>query len=102
MYYPTPSPKFLIALLCLAIASLSAQGQQKVPIPTITYEDVSYGDHPNQVVDFWRADVDGTAPLVIFIHGGGFQGGRTRKSPLRKSSSIWTRAYTTPRWSIGY
>ncbi len=34
-----------------------------------------YGDHPNQVIDFRKANVEKTAPLVVFIHGGGFTGG---------------------------
>jgi pimeloyl-ACP methyl ester carboxylesterase len=29
----------------------------------------------NNVIDFWKADVDGPAPLVVFIHGGGFARG---------------------------
>lgn len=41
----------------------------------MTFENVPYGDHPSQVIDFWKADVDSPAPLVIFIHGGGFRGG---------------------------
>lgn len=56
-------------------AANTAQSQQKIPVPAITHENVSYGDHPNQVIDFWKADVSGPAPLVVFIHGGGFSGG---------------------------
>jgi acetyl esterase/lipase len=36
---------------------------------------VPYGDHPNQVIDFRKANVEKPAPLVVFIHGGGFTGG---------------------------
>jgi acetyl esterase len=55
---------------------LSAQTtRQENSLQEITHENVAYGDHPNQVIDFWKADVDGPAPLVIFIHGGGFRGG---------------------------
>ena len=50
----------------------------------ITFENVPYGDHPNQVIDFWQADVKGPAPLVIFIHGGGFTGGSHDKISQEK------------------
>jgi pimeloyl-ACP methyl ester carboxylesterase len=61
---------FLLSVICT-----TAQAQQKTPVPAKTYDDVSYGDHPNQVIDFWRADTNEPAPLVVFIHGGGFSGG---------------------------
>ena len=44
-------------------------------MPTITHENVSYGDHLNYVIEFWKADVTGPAPFVVFIHGGGFSSG---------------------------
>ncbi len=37
--------------------------------------DVSYGPHPNNKLDLWLAKSDRPAPLVVFIHGGGFVGG---------------------------
>lgn len=65
----------LCSILALSSAQNNAKAQQKNSIPAITYENISYGDHPNQVIDFRRADVDNPAPLVVFIHGGGFTGG---------------------------
>jgi acetyl esterase/lipase len=44
------------------------------PIPP-TFGNVAYGDHPRQVLDFCKADTPGPAPLVIFIHGGGWTNG---------------------------
>ncbi|MGI9470024.1 MAG: alpha/beta hydrolase [Rubripirellula sp.] len=43
------------------------------PAPTIA--DVAYGDHPKQVLHFWKAKSDTPTPLLFFIHGGGWQGG---------------------------
>lgn len=46
--------------------------------PTPDFPDVSYGEHPLQAFDLWLAPPakEGSkAPLCIFIHGGGFQGG---------------------------
>ncbi|MCA1685819.1 MAG: alpha/beta hydrolase [Planctomycetia bacterium] len=46
----------------------------KPPMPP-THENVPYGDHPRQVLDFYKADTKGPAPLVVFIHGGGWTNG---------------------------
>jgi acetyl esterase/lipase len=37
--------------------------------------DVAYGKHPKQVLHFWKAESEKPAPLVFFIHGGGWQNG---------------------------
>ena len=37
--------------------------------------DVAYGPHARHRLDLWRAKVDGPAPVVVFIHGGGWHGG---------------------------
>ena len=66
---------FSSAFLIVDIAGLTVLAQQKPPSPPITYENVSYGDHPNQVIDFRKANVDEPAPLIVYIHGGGFKGG---------------------------
>ena len=66
---------FLSLILLALVTAAAVQAQQGASIPAKTYDDVSYGDHPNQVIDFWKADVDGPAPLVVYIHGGGFKGG---------------------------
>lgn len=34
-----------------------------------------YGDHERNVFDLWMAESEKPAPLVIYIHGGGFTGG---------------------------
>jgi len=73
-----------LAFLTGAIFSSTVQAQQKATVPAITYENVSYGDHPNQVIDFRKADEDGPAPLFLFIHGGGFKGGSHDKVTGKK------------------
>jgi acetyl esterase/lipase len=37
--------------------------------------NVAYGPHKRHVLDLWKAKSDEPAPLVVFIHGGGFRGG---------------------------
>lgn len=70
-----PCHALLFVTFLLSVVCSTAQAQQKAQVPTKTYDDVSYGDHPYQVIDFWKADVNEPAPLVIFIHGGGFSRG---------------------------
>ena len=47
------------------------------PVPPIppTAENVSYGPHARNVLDFWQAKSDKPTPVVFCIHGGGWQGG---------------------------
>jgi acetyl esterase/lipase len=37
--------------------------------------DARNGSHERNVLDLWKATTSGPAPLVVFIHGGGFRGG---------------------------
>lgn len=37
-----------------------------------TYENVAYGPHERNVLDFWQAKSEQPTPLVVVIHGGGF------------------------------
>lgn len=55
----------------------TAGNGKKGPAPT--RENVAYGVHERNVLDFWRAEAEGPRPLVIFIHGGGFTGGDKSK-----------------------
>src|SRR5205823_1565148 len=45
------------------------------PRPAPTAVNVAYGSHERQVLDFWQAKSDRPTPLVLYIHGGGWQGG---------------------------
>jgi acetyl esterase/lipase len=69
----------VIATLCLTAMVASAEeaskpGRSPAPPPP-TQADVAYGSHPKQVMHFWKAETDKPAPVVFFIHGGGWQGG---------------------------
>ena len=81
----TPSARYLFPLIAaIVVSSGTALAQSIRSTLEITNENVSYGEHPNQVLDFWKADVDGAAPLVVFIHGGGFRGGSHDKVQRKK------------------
>ncbi len=43
--------------------------------------DVPYGSHPRQVLDFYQAPSDKPTPVVLYIHGGGWQGGDKKTNP---------------------
>jgi acetyl esterase/lipase len=66
-------------LLVLGITPLWSQQQKKQdpkpaqPAPTAA--NVAYGSHERQVLDFWQAKADRPTPLVLYIHGGGWQNG---------------------------
>src|SRR5262245_18626878 len=51
--------------------------EKKPPVPSIppTHGNVSYGKHERNVLDFWQAKSDKPTPVVICIHGGGWNGG---------------------------
>jgi len=44
-----------------------------------TFVNETYGEHPRNTFDLWRAASVAPAPLVIYIHGGGFTGGDKSK-----------------------
>lgn len=64
-----------------AVAEKPAKGREKKPAPLLppaTAANVAYGSHPKQVMDFWKAPsatAEKPAPLLFYIHGGGWRGG---------------------------
>jgi acetyl esterase/lipase len=48
-----------------------------VPKPTLS--EVRYGSHERHVLDFWKAESPSPVPLVLVIHGGGWQGGEKER-----------------------
>ncbi len=74
----------LLALLLIAPsaafaqATTKAKAKAKKPVarPTPTFANYVYGhDSPRQVFDFWQAKADKPTPVVLLIHGGGWQNG---------------------------
>lgn len=49
-------------------------GDEKAARATAGSTEMAYGSEPLQKLDFWRAKSNG-APLVIFVHGGGWKRG---------------------------
>lgn len=63
------------AVMLLILFSSFCQAQQGTK-PAPTYPNVAYGLHERHVLDFWKAESSAPTPLVVYIHGGGFTGGR--------------------------
>jgi acetyl esterase/lipase len=38
----------------------------------VSVADAAYGDHPRQMLDLYLPDDGGPAPVLLFVHGGGF------------------------------
>ena len=64
-------PAILIFLGILFIPFDGFSQQYAKPDPTV--KEISYGNHERNIMDFWQAESDSPTPLVLFIHGGGFQ-----------------------------
>ena len=57
------------------------QGNGADPRSKPDLSNVKYGPHPRNVLDLWKAPSDKPVPLVVFIHGGGFQAGGKEQLP---------------------
>jgi acetyl esterase/lipase len=44
-------------------------------LPAPTFQEIIYGPHERNVLDFWQADSENPSPLVFVIHGGGWISG---------------------------
>lgn len=66
--------------------------------PTIA--NGQYADNPACVFDFWKAKKEAPAPLIIYIHGGGFKGGS--KDSVAASTIAYALEKGFAFMSIGY
>lgn len=60
----------LAVVFLVVLAGAQDQGRAKPDVA-----DLSYGPHERNVLDFWKAKSEQPAPLVLYIHGGGFRAG---------------------------
>lgn len=78
----------MAAFLVLCGGTLAAQGRDDRPQATAranAQQSIAYGTDALQVVDFWPAARAG-APLVVFVHGGGWK--RGDKQMMRGSDKL--------------
>lgn len=76
--YAFPVTAFLISI---GLSHADDRNSARPKAPTPTHSDVSYGPHPENVLDFWKAEGDGPRPLHVYIHGGGWRGGTKKVKP---------------------
>ena len=69
--------RWILCFILFGTTGVCAQEAERKGSPP-TLENVAYGPHERNVLDFWRAESDAPAPVLIFIHGGGFIGGNKR------------------------
>lgn len=76
---------FVVASLALLQAADKAKKGPAAPaayaatVPKPTLAAVRYGPHERHVLDFWKAESAGPAPLAFVIHGGGWSGGEKER-----------------------
>lgn len=74
--------RFVVCLAGWAL-SLAAQdretGRSKLPPPDLA--NIAYGPHARNVMDVWFAPSAGSAPLLLYFHGGGFVTGSKENLP---------------------
>jgi hypothetical protein len=64
----------------------------------LTFDDVPYGQHERQVLDFYQVKSDSPTPVVVHFHGGGWVSGSEDKVPgletyLKAGISVVTVRY---------
>ena len=78
--------KRVLALMGLLLAGAGIRADEPKRLM-----NVAYGKHPRQVLDFYQAKSEKPAPVVFYIHGGGWQGGDKKMNPqpfLAKGISV--------------
>ena len=93
---------WLAIFLCLILSLINLTGfgqennRKQEILPPITPTgipanevDIRYGSHKRNVFDLWIANTEQPAPLVIFIHGGGFRSGDKSKVYNRKDIDFY-------------
>lgn len=73
--YAAEEPQKAPATPVTATPAATPAKKPAAPRYTPTIADVHYGDHPRQVLDFYKAESSKPTPLVFFIHGGGWTAG---------------------------
>lgn len=56
------------------LSAAAKRGGESASLPAGA-QPMSYGSDPAQVLDFWPSAKAGQAPLIVFVHGGGWQHG---------------------------
>jgi arylformamidase len=89
MTYFAPRPAFGFFILISRIVFSNAWAEPaSSSIDPPTFVDVAYGPHERHSLDLWQAQGDGRRPVVVFIHGGGWNGGGKADIPKKLLSTM--------------
>ncbi len=91
---------FIITIALAALITSATAQSTKTTKPNATFANVSYGEHERHVLDFWQAKSEAPAPLLIFIHGGGWHGGDKTDMPPKLLDTMLKRGVSVA--SINY
>ena len=69
-----PILSFLITTALIAGTKQKANTKNNQVLPT--HQNISYGSHPKELINFWQFDSDQTVGVLLQIHGGGWMGGK--------------------------
>jgi acetyl esterase/lipase len=69
------------ALLSLPLAAPAQTKEPKLPDGAKADRDIAYGKHERQKLDVFVPKGDGPFPLVIWVHGGAWEGGSKEGGP---------------------
>ncbi len=58
------------------VPSRRLAGNQVLP----SYQDVNYGNHESQLMNFWQVESDAPIGVLLNIHGGGWMGGKKQET----------------------
>jgi acetyl esterase/lipase len=69
-----PILSFLITTALIAGTKQKANTKNNQVLPT--HQNISYGSHPKELINFWQFDSDQPVGVLLQIHGGGWMGGK--------------------------
>jgi acetyl esterase/lipase len=69
-----PILSLLITTALIAGTKQKANTKNNQVLPT--HQNISYGSHPKELINFWQFDSDQRVGVLLQIHGGGWMGGK--------------------------
>ena len=87
----------------MAIVSSSAAPANAAtvsPLPAADVRDAAYGPHERHRLDWWQTKIGNPAPLLVFIHGGGWHGADKSAVPVELLNAMLARSVSVA--SINY
>jgi arylformamidase len=78
-----------ILFLFLMVFLINTGSSAELPVPDKS--DVSYGPHDRNQLDLWLAKSDQPTPLLVYIHGGGWNANDKSQIKGRVNVSFWLK-----------